>query len=409
MICGSGQYVGLYPEFAVVPARPEIEPNLAHRNFANHSKRWRIAYAGCSRLHLQMLKRACYIHVGPHKTGTTSIQVFLKEHRAELLRHGYFVPESGNVHGGHHPLVMQLCGQEVPERHKSAAASFSSAVKDTTCDAVVISSEVLDGLLRNRHLARKFFNRIEELNLEPTLVFFPRNQSQWMNSRYTEVVKKFRRCEPFEAFVKVETPHPCFRFSDLTALAKAFNAKLISHPFTRETITRGVVPEFLRAIGIDPLQFQNTNTRCNQLAGPFTVSVARDVLRSMGSSSRELTWLQTSRCGRILTAYLVEKGLADSGYCGLTTALARHIETEFQPGNDAFAQQVWGRPWAEVFATDFCRDFTPNDFEISPPGWAIRRRLRRAVREMKAMMQEILLDPTLAVEAPWNDLRKRSG
>jgi len=51
-----------------------------------------------------MAKRVCYIHIGPHKTGTTSIQWFLKENRAELLKHGYLVPESGSIHGGHHQL-----------------------------------------------------------------------------------------------------------------------------------------------------------------------------------------------------------------------------------------------------------------------------------------------------------------
>jgi hypothetical protein len=33
-----------------------------------------------------MRKRICYIHVGPHKSGTTSIQWFLQENRAELVR-----------------------------------------------------------------------------------------------------------------------------------------------------------------------------------------------------------------------------------------------------------------------------------------------------------------------------------
>jgi hypothetical protein len=357
----------------------------------------------------QMAKRVCYIHVGPHKTGTTSIQWFLKQNRAELLKRGYFVPESGNIHGGHHPLVRQLCGQEVPKHQERAAASFSSAVKETACEAVVISSEALDGLLRNRDYAREFFNRIEELNLEPKLVFFPRNQSQLINSRYIEVVKSFHRSEPFEAFVKAETRHPSFRFSHLIALADAFNARLIPRPFTEETIARGVVPEFLRAIDVDPLHFQDTKLRRNPAAGPFTVSVARDVLRSIRDSGRELTWLQASRCGRELTAYLAERDLADSGYCGLTTALAQHIETECGPDNDAFAQQAWGRLWAEVFATDVGREFKPNDFDIYPPGLAIRRRLGQAVREMNARMREILLDPTLAIEAPWNDLRKRSG
>jgi hypothetical protein len=357
----------------------------------------------------QMARRVCYIHVGPHKTGTTSIQSFLKRHRAELLKLGYFVPESGNIHGGHHPLVMQLCGQEVPKRQERAAANFSSAVKETTCEAVVISSEVLDGLLRDRDYVRKFFDRIEELNLEPRLVFFPRNQSQLINSRYTEVVRSFCRSEPFEAFVKAETPHPCFRFYHLIAVADAFNAKLIARPFTAETITRGVVPEFLRAIEIDPLQFQDTNTRQNQSAGPFTVSTARNVLHSVGRAGRELTWLQASRCGKKLTSYLAERSLADSGYCGLTTVLARLIETECRADNDAFAQKTWGSSWAEVFGVDIGREFAPNDFEICPPRWAIKRRLGRAVRDMKAIVQEILLDPALAIEAPWNDWRKRTG
>jgi hypothetical protein len=355
-----------------------------------------------------MAKRVCYIHVGPHKTGTTSIQWFLKENRAELLRQGYFVPESENMHGAHHPLVRQLCGQEMPKRQPDWVTKFARAIKETACEVIVISSEVLEDLLRNRHYAKEFFNRIGEFNLEPKLVFFPRNQSQLINSRYTEVVRGFLRSESFETLVQAEICHPN-RYSHLIALADAFSATLIAQPFTEETISRGVVPEFLRAIGIDPLQFQDTNVRRNQGVGPFTISVARDVLRSMGSSGRELKWLQAARCGKRLTAYLDERGLADSGYCGLTTALAKHIETECRPDNDAFAQQIWDRSWAEIFGADVGREFTPNDFEISPPSPAVTQWLQRAVHEMKAIVQETLLDPALAIEAPWNDTRNRSG
>lgn len=356
-----------------------------------------------------MAKRVCYLHIGPHKTGTTSIQWFLKENRAVLLKRGYFVPESGNIHGGHHPLVRRLCGQPVPPHQRDTAARFARAIKDTFCEAVVISSEALDELLVNRDCARQFFGRMEELNLEPKLVFFPRNQSQLMNSRYTEVTMALHRSESFETFVQAEIRHPSFRYSHLIALADAFNSKLIAKPFTEETITRGVVPEFLRAIEIDPLPFQDVNVRRNPGAGPFSISVARDVLRLLGSEGRRLTWVQASRCGKKLTAYLDKKSWADSGYCGLTTALARHIETEWRPDNDAFAQEAWGGSWAEVFAAEVGREFKPNDFEICPPGWTVRRRLRRALREMKAMVQEILLDPALAIKSPWNDLRKRNS
>ncbi len=130
-----------------------------------------------------MAKRVCYIHVGPHKTGTSSIQWFLQENRAELLKHGYFVPESGAIHGAHHAIARKLCGQELPDHQQSAAANFARALDGTPSEAVIISSEALDKLLRNRDYAKVFFTRIGELNLEPKLVLFPRNQSQSINSR----------------------------------------------------------------------------------------------------------------------------------------------------------------------------------------------------------------------------------
>ena len=340
-----------------------------------------------------MRKRICYIHVGPHKTGTTSIQWFLRENRAELLNHGYFVPESGNVHGGHHPIVRQLCGQEVPRHHRWAAAKFVEALADTLCEAVVISSEALEGLLKKREYANAFFNRIRELNLEPKLVVFPRNQPQLINSRYVEVVRGFRRSEPFEAFVPGEIHHPSFRYSDLITLAKGVDAKLVPRPFTGQMTVEGVVADFLQAIGLDPSRFGGTEIRRNQTAGPFTVSVARDVSRLIANSGRQLTGVQARRCKRKLTLYLQEKGLADTGYCGLSNALARQIEKDWQRDNDVFAQQVWQKPWKEVFAADVGREFTPNDFDIAKPDERTQTQRHQTVKEIMASVEDIMAYP----------------
>jgi hypothetical protein len=358
-----------------------------------------------------MTKRVCYIHVGPHKTGTTSIQWFLQENQAELLKYDLFVPESETKRGAHHAIVEKLCGQELGEHRESIVAKAIQAIVETSCKAIVISSEALEGILRNGDHARIFFDRIRELNLEPKLILFPRNQSQWINSIYSSAVKTFRRSDPFQHFAAAAAAarYRSLKFSTWIELADAHDIELIARPFTKETIARGVVPEFLLAIGINPSQFRDTELRQNERAGPFTVSVAREVMRSLGVADNRLKWLQATRCKAKLAAYLSEKKLADTGYCGLTTTMARHIEAELRPDNDTFAQRAWGRPWAEIFTADVREEFKPNDFEICRPGWAIRRRLRRAVREMKASVHEILLDPSFATEASWNDLRKRSG
>jgi hypothetical protein len=360
-------------------------------------------------LEFRMAKRACYIHIGPHKTGTKSIQWFLREHRSELLKYGYFVPESGNIHGGHHVIARDLCGQELPEHQRSTVSNFARALDETPSKAVVISSEDLYGLLRRRDYAEALFHRIEKLNLIPELVLFPRNQSQLSNSRYAQVVKGFRCSKAFKAFVQELTRGPTVRYSQLIELADTFDVRLVACPFTGETIGRGVVPEFLRAIGIDPSQFPDASVRRNPAAGPFTVSVGRCVLRSITTAGRHLKWLQAERCKRKLAAYLEQNGWADTGYCGLTTTLARHIEQQLRSDNDAFAQRVWGRSWAEIFAADTAEEFTPNDLEMCRPDWFTARRLRRATREMKKIVEEVMLDPVLAVEAAWNDLAQRAG
>ena len=48
-------------------------------------------------------------------------------------------------------------------------------------------------------------------------------------------------------------------------------------------------------------------------------------------------------------------------------AMARDVEEKLRPDNDAFAQRVWGKSWADVFAVDVSEEFTPNDSRSAGP------------------------------------------
>jgi hypothetical protein len=353
-----------------------------------------------------MTKRVCYIHVGPHKSGTTSIQWFLQENRAELLKHGYFVPESETKRGAHHTLAEGLAGLDVGEHREPLVTRSIRAIAETPAEAIIISSEALEGLLRNRQCTETFFNRVQELNLEPKLILFPRNQPQWINSSYASSVKSFRRSDAFQSCALGFAESLDAGFWRWIELAETRGAELIARPFSKEIIARGVIPEFLQSIGIVSSQFRDAAVRRNEAVGPFTVSVAREVLRSLG---KPLTWLQARRCKVELANYIRQSQSSDAGYCGLTTALARDIEQKLHSDNDAFAQRVWGKSWADTFAADVGAQFTPNDFEMCQPDWFMARQLRRATKTITAFARDILRDPALAVDAPWNDVAHRSG
>jgi hypothetical protein len=83
------------------------------------------------------------------------------------------------------------------------------------------------------------------------------------------------------------------------------------------------------------------------------------------------------------------KDCTDAGYCGLSTKLARHVEEELRSDNDVFAQGVWGKSWADVFAADVTEQFVPNDFEIRRPDWFTARRLRQAISKMTDFAPDI--------------------
>ena len=353
-----------------------------------------------------MTTRVCYVHVGPHKTGSTSIQWFLQENRAELLKHGYFVPESETRRGAHHTLAEGLAGLDVGEHREPLVARSIAAIAERPAQAIIISSEALEGLFRNRQHTETFFNRIHELSLKPKLILFPRNQPQWINSSYASSVKSFRRSDSFEACAFGFAQSPDARFSRWIELAETHGAELIARPFSKETLSRGVIPEFLRSIGITSSQFRDRAVRRNEAVGPFTVSVAREVLRSIG---KRMAWLQAKKCKVELAKYLREHKCTDSGYCGLSTALARHLQDELRSDNDVFAERVWGKSWGDIFAVDVAEEFTPNDLELRRPDWLVGRRLRRAISKMKDFAHQTLLDPALSVEAPWNEVAQRSG
>ena len=75
------------------------------------------------------------------------------------------MPESETKRGAHHALAEGLAGLDVGEHRDPLVARSIAAIAETPAQAIIISSEALEGLLRNRQNTEAFFNRIRELNL----------------------------------------------------------------------------------------------------------------------------------------------------------------------------------------------------------------------------------------------------
>ncbi|NNE56920.1 MAG: hypothetical protein HKN36_02330 [Hellea sp.] len=93
-----------------------------------------------------MAKRKIFLHVGPHKTGTTSIQRGLLANRQQLENLGYHYPEVGFVFDGHHNIVFELAGMDKFAPILGGLNELKEFAQNSTGD-IILSSETFDNIM----------------------------------------------------------------------------------------------------------------------------------------------------------------------------------------------------------------------------------------------------------------------
>ena len=309
-------------------------------------------------------RRTCILHAGSPKTATFSIQSMLKKNRRQFLKHGILVPESGQrPYGAHHELVHDLAGPPAGPAG-GAGQAFIREVLRSSAHTVLISSENLWPLLGVEARAERLIAALRALDLDVTLLVYVRNQPQYLNSSYVQNVKTWLRDEEFSAFARRARAQPGkFTYSRWMTFAQRHKAAMLVRPYSKPVREVGVTEDFLATIGLSSKGFDTAIER-NVAVGPFSVEVARRLMRRIGGPSR-LTRLQADQCRSALRSEIKSRRIEDRGYCGLTTAFAAELEAHFAADNAALAHFAWGRPWRDMFASDVGQSFEPNDYAVT--------------------------------------------
>lgn len=105
-------------------------------------------------------KPIIYLHIGPYKTGTTTIQKNLVENAAFLKKEDYHYPNSGMVYGGQHNLAFDL---NKDKRFNELLGGISELRKELTENPIntIISSEVFSEI-SNIHFLEEFKHQFQE-------------------------------------------------------------------------------------------------------------------------------------------------------------------------------------------------------------------------------------------------------
>lgn len=138
------------------------------------------------------MKKTIYLHVGMHKTGTTTIQDFLYINKDSLLLHGYDYLVGNCVWSAHHPLGWAFQGVSNATRHycpwheRGIINHLEDEISCSGKNNFIVSSENLFQL-KNIEFIERFFKRFQDFEFK--VLVYLREQASFLESWYCELVR----------------------------------------------------------------------------------------------------------------------------------------------------------------------------------------------------------------------------
>jgi glycosyltransferase involved in cell wall biosynthesis len=343
--------------------------------------------------------RRMILHIGNPKAGSSSLQKFFFDHRDALSERGILYPVTDNHPVmAHYNLAFSISPlKRMRQLYTPDLLTFDklAAMLETRDeDVVLISAESFVALSDKPAVVNKIKQFAKSQNLLIDVVVLIRPQHLFFESVYSQSTKALLNNSHFRQFVLQNTDE---RVPANVKYLKIWDAppltRLIPLPFTAARLKPDLETVFFEATGLadrvrDFLQAAPREI-VNRRPGPLTVELCRrasdlesggTVLRDQPMKSRRLHPIMD-----YLQNYTDKRYWNETPFNGLDDELADRIRRKFARQNAAFARRYWDEPWMDIFATDYAREFVPNELgqrEITPEEeLAIETALRKTARK----------------------------
>ncbi|MCW2307247.1 hypothetical protein [Rhodobium gokarnense] len=308
--------------------------------------------------------RRCIIHVGTHKTGSTSLQRFFAANGRRLMRAGILYPLAGGE-AAHHNLFRDAAGKRVRGLKPTTLDRLTRRLKRWDGVALV-SSELFSTFSAGDDGPERIVRAIRAAGFAPEIVLFVRPQARLFNSLYTQRVKTLSEARLFADYATQMAARRAYDFNAIVAPWEAAGVERVTAiPFAPTVLAPGIEAAFFDALGLSDRLVRLPHLRplrsVNAAIGPATVEVCRRVAAEEALHHSEVLHRSARR---FIQRQASRRGWNAVGFAGLTDALAATIRERYAEPNDAFASRHWGRAWDEVFGQD-TGPSSPNVFDAA--------------------------------------------
>jgi len=360
--------------------------------------------------------RTCHLHIGLHKTGSTTLQTMVLANHGRLDRQGIYVPRTrtDNYTRAHHQLAWELLGKK---SRGVVPGGFDELKKELAArgmpDDILVSSEDFEWCLANKGGLRQLRKVFAEMGYRLRLIAYIRPQIASINSVYAQVTKTLSSAVDFDTFVADAIALRRFDYaSTLLPLLDMKRLDVVFRPFNRETMQKGIAQDFLSTLGLDDAAIAGMDIPHprNVRPGPKTVAACHELACRLSDSGIALGLDMRRLASRSVLRMSERLKWNETGFSGIGTVEAEAMHRQFAEGNDAFAGRMWSRAWADVYGADcwapaplntFDRD-TASPQEASEFDDVVEGAWKRLKsRDVKGLASDAGLSPNAAAVRGW--------
>ncbi len=287
-----------------------------------------------------MCKKTIFLHIGSHKTATTTIQFNVNNQRDRLLTYGYLYPESCVVgEGGHHNIAWQLRDARRYSPAYSTIEDLLTEIENTVASKIIISSEELLRIThaQTQHLARY----LEPYNVK--IIVYLRRQDLFLQSQWVQLLKMGWKLPDFETWIADKMypwPHLLDYKVSLGEWAQIFGPEhIVVRPFESSQLDSDIVTDFLRICGVDCSYQQQPTQSVNITPGYKTIAFVQLLTASLPDLAGKLrSEIYVPQVVVTILAHAKENGWNNNNVNVLTEELHEQIMQPYRESNRQVAQ-----------------------------------------------------------------------
>ncbi len=330
--------------------------------------------------------RHCILHIGGHKTGSSTIQQIFMENADTLAQHGVLYPLCGQTTGTQRNLFYQLTRSKRFDAEQPTWSWLRKTIKASDCDVLVLSSEIFSTIPANSRVPRRIHRFFRKLDMTVQVVAYVRPQHELLNSMYSQRLRLLNSDHHFTRWAPRELHNRLYHYESLLEPwdrdADFFLSVL---PYTQATKQKGVLQDFITTCGLSQhlagTRVPNLQDHRNLSPGPKTVETFR---RLAGSGGRRKYRGKLHELRNMILGRSQDLGWNEVPFNGVHDRMRARITRRFAKENRRLAQQFFDRAWKPTFSRELSMPLEVNEYDPKRASKEDEKEIADLVAEVRA-------------------------